>query len=274
MLDSSQHAFVRISQNNIETLFSVLNSRLEYGVFLDYYTANFLMDKFIKDKNFMLAARIATLQMLQEDFNHPITKYLSVYSCYKFLDSLETFIDLIPPAPVETEVVAQAPVKKKKVEEIKKRVGYLRNPYHDDHFDIKNTNHLVGKTFLYLAEEVQKDDQVLANSLNILGYALYEKYEEGLEFLEKSQKQTFYKEALDKVNDFGSKAENLEEHGQKFYEGIKKLADLKDGKVDEIVEGYIKKAVSAQESKDIENQKKVNNEIYNGHSKFKFFSTC
>jgi len=256
LLDSSQHAFIRLSQNHTETLFSVLNSRLDYGVFLDNYTVNLLMDSFIKEKNFMLAARIATLQMLQEDMSHSITKYLSLYSCYKFSDNLETFIDLIPPAPIEVEKVVQPPSKKKK-EEIRKRVGYLRNPYSDDHFDLTNTNHLIGKTFLYLADEIQKDDEILANSCSLLGYSLYEKYEEGSEFLEKSKQQPFYKEILEKVNTFGTKLENLDEHGQKFYDSVKNVSNQKEAKIDEVIESFIKKAVSENESKDIEEQKKV-----------------
>jgi small subunit ribosomal protein S27 len=256
LLDSSQHAFIRLSQNHTETLFSVLNSRLDYGVFLDNYTANLLMDSFIKEKNFMLAARIATLQMLQEDMTHPITKYLSLYSCYKFSDNLETFTDLIPPVPVEVEKVAQ-PASKKKKEEIRKRVGYLRNEFHDDHFDLTNTNHLVGKTFLYLSDEIQKDDEVLANSFSLLGYSLYEKYDDGSKFLDKSKQKPFYKEVLEKVSAFGSKLENLDENGQKFYDSVKSLTNQKEAKVDEVIEGFLKKAVSQHESKDIEEQKKV-----------------
>ena len=256
ILDSSQHAFIRLSQSHSETLFSVLNSRLDYGVFLDNYTANLLMDNFIQEKNFMLAARIATLQMLQEDLSHPITRYLSLYSCYKFSDNLETFTDLIPPAPVEVEKVVQPPSKKKK-EEIKKRVGYLRNPYSDEHFDLTSTNHLIGKTFLYLADEIKEDDEVLANSFSLLGYSLYEKYEEGNKFLEKSKQQPFYKEILEKINTFGSKLENVDENGQKFYDNMKNLSNQKDAKVDEVIENFLKKAISENESKDIENQKKV-----------------
>ncbi|XP_070492088.1 small ribosomal subunit protein mS27 [Chironomus tepperi] len=256
ILDSSQHAFIRLAQHHTETLFSVLNSRLDYGVFLDNYTANLLMDSFIKEKNFMLAARVATIQMLQEDMTHPITRYLSLYSCYKFSDNLETFTDLIPPAPVEVEKVAQ-PVSKKKKEEIRKRVGYLRNPYNDDHFDLTNTNHLVGKTFLYLADEIKKDDEALANSFSLLGYALYEKYEEGSQFLEKSKQLPVYKEVLEKISTFGSKVENLDENGQKFYDNVKSLSNQKDGKVDEVIENFVKKAVSENESKDIEEQKKT-----------------
>lgn len=253
MLDSSQHAFIRISQNNTDFLLSVLNNRLDYGIFLDDYTANLLMDRFIKEKNYMFAARIATLQMLQEDLSHPITRFMSVYSCYKFLDDPQTFVDLIP-APVQVEEVVQ-PVSKKKKDEIKKRVAYLRNPFHDDHFDITNTNHLVGKTLLYLADGIRGDDQTLADSLELLGYALYEKFSEGSKFLEKTK--SFYKECIDKAVDFGSKQENLDENGQKFYEQLKGISNTKDGKVDEIIEGFLKKAVIENESKTIENQKKV-----------------
>ena len=172
---------------------------------------------------------------------------------------METFVDLIPPPPPPAE--AQPTGKSKKKAEVKKiRVRYLRNDFFDDHFDIKDTNHLLGKTFLYLAEEVRSVDEVLANSIELLGYALYQKYEKGSAFVS-SQKKSFYKEAVDKVKALAEKAENLDEEGKKFFDlcnGISSAAQ-KDEKVDGIIEGFMKKAIQEHESKDIEEQKKVSN---------------
>lgn len=256
MLDSTQHAIIRLLAEHPENLMNFLNHRLDYGVFLDSHAANMLLDKYIKEKNYMVAARLATFQMLQEDFEHPITRYLSLYACYKFADDLQTFTDLIPPPPPEPEPQTTGK-SKKKVEEIKIRVNYLRNEYFDDHFDIKNTNHLVGKTFLYLADEVESVDEVLANSLKLIGYALYEKFEEGNKFL--SENKAFYKEVVDKVKALAEKVEGLDsnEEGKKFFDSINSIAAQKEGKVDEIIEGFIKQAVSENETKDIEEQKKV-----------------
>jgi small subunit ribosomal protein S27 len=257
MLDSTQHAVIRLLSSNPELLLALLNQRLQFGVFLDSHQANFLLDKFIKENNFMVAARLATFQMLQEDFENPITRYLSLLACYKFMDNLEMFVDLIPPPPPES-TVPEVAGKKKKIEEIKIRVKYLRNPYFDDHFDITDTNHLVGKTLLYLADEIK--DELLANSVRLIGFALYQKYENGSAFL--SEKKIFYKEAVDKVKSLAEKAENLDDEGKKFFDNVNGISNPKEGKVDEIIEGLVKQAVQENETKEIAEQKKVRNQKF------------
>lgn len=273
MLDSTSHALIRLLENDPEVLLNVLNRRLDYGVFPDTYILNALFDKFIKEKNYMVAARLATLQMLQEDFENPITRYMSLYACYKFLDNIETFVDLVPPKPLEVEENKQQEQKggksaKKKVEEIKIRVRYIRNPYFDDHFDITDTNHLLGKTFLYLADEVRNADEILANSLELVGYALYQKYEKGCEFLKGNK--SFYKEIVDKVKAFAEKVENLDETGKTFYEEVNTISTQKEGDVNSIIEGFLKQAVSENESKIVEEQKKVR-KIVQAFNKIKIF---
>jgi small subunit ribosomal protein S27 len=254
ILDSTHHAIVRLALSNSELLISILNNRLDHGIIPDSYTINLALDEFLKNKDFTSAARIATVQTLQEDFQHPVTRYMALFACYKFLENLQTFPDLIPPPPPVVEETT-TPKSKKKLEEKKVRVEFLRNPYFDDHFDLANTNHLLGKSFIYLADEVRAADATLADSMSLLGYALYEKYEDGNKFLESSQKLSFYKEVVDKIKSLG--AENLDEHGQKFMDSIAQIASQKEGKVDELIEGHLKKAVSENESKDIAAQKMV-----------------
>lgn len=203
LFDSTQHALIRnyMENSNWETLVHILNHRQQFGVFLDHFAANMVLDKMIQDKNFKLGARFATLIAIQEDFENPITNYMSLFSCYKFAKNLETFDDLVEkPVEVIEETVPQ-PKSKKKKEEIRIRVAYLRNPYFDDHFDIKNSNHLMGKTFLYFADEVQASDPTLANSLKLLGYALYEKFDKGNQFLATAKNEAFYKESVEMVKD-------------------------------------------------------------------------
>lgn len=255
MFESTQHAIIRLLSSHPEHLITVLNHRIEYGIFPDSYSINLLLDQFIKEKNYMIAARLATFQMLQEDFEHPITRYMSLLACYKFLDNLETFVDLIPPPPPEVEKQPTGK-SKKKPEEKKVRVKYLRNSFFDEHFDIKDTNHLLGKTFLYLAEEVRSADEVLANSIELLGYALFQKYENGCKFLTQ-KKSTFYQEAVDKVKALAEKAENLDDEGKKFFDLLNSISSQKDGKIEGIIEGFLKQAIQEHESKDIEEQKKV-----------------
>ena len=252
VFDSTQHALIRnyIDCNNFDSLVHLLDHRQEYGVFLDNFTVNLLLDKLIEAKNYKLGARFATIFALQEDFSNPITTQMSLYVCYKFLESLEVFDDLFVP-PVEI-----GDGKKKKEIEIKVRVFTLRNPHFDDHFDIKNTNHLLGKTFLYLADETA--NKVTSNSLKLLGYSLYEKYDKGIEFLAKSKSATFFKETVEIVKNFTEKVEKLEENepAKKFFAAVSELTSLQDENVADLIEKSMKKAISEQEPKDIEAQKK------------------
>ena len=215
VFDSTQHALIRnyIECSNFDSLVHLLDHRQEYGVFLDNFTVNLLLDKLIEAKNYKLGARFATIFALQEDFSNPITTQMSLYVCYKFLGNLEVFDDLFVP-PVESDG------KKKKEIEIKVRVFTLRNPHFDGHFDIKNTNHLLGKTFLYLADE--EKNEVVSNSLKLLGYSLYEKYDKGIEFLAKSKSATFIKETVEIVKNLAEKVENLDDNetAKKFFTAV------------------------------------------------------
>ncbi len=244
-LESTGHAIIRnyLEHNQIEPLINVLNHRLDFGVFLDYFSANLVLDKLIEEKKFKAGARIATIFALQENFENPITNYFSLYACYKFLSNLEPFDDLVEP------VVEVQPKKKK--EEIKIRVDFLRNEFFDNHFDIKNTNHLIGKTFLYLADEIQ--DPLLANSIKLLGYCLYEKYEEANKLLE--SKKEFYKEIVDIIKKVGENVED-ESAGQ-FFNSCGQLSGLVEGNVSDVIEKSLKEVVASNENKDIEEQIKV-----------------
>ncbi|CRL03380.1 CLUMA_CG016273, isoform A [Clunio marinus] len=244
VFDSSQHALIRnyLDNDNIDLLIYVLNHRSDYGVFLDFFSANMLLDKLIKAENFKAGARVATLLALQEDFSNQITLYMSLFCCYKFLKNLETFTDLVEATP-QTGESEGTEKKKKKVEEIKVRVRYIRNPYFDDHFDLENTNHLLGKTFLYLADEVKSIDEILSNSLNLLGLGLYEKFEAGNKFLSDIKKGTFYKEAVETLKLLKEKVGNLEENepAKNFFDSLESL-NTKDENVTAFIENHLKQA--------------------------------
>lgn len=88
-LESTGHAVIRnfIDTNHIDELIQILQNPLEYGIFLDHYIANYIMNECLKKENYSAAARIATFLMLQEDFNNDLTKLFGLYSCYKYLSS-------------------------------------------------------------------------------------------------------------------------------------------------------------------------------------------
>ncbi|KAK5643291.1 hypothetical protein RI129_007136 [Pyrocoelia pectoralis] len=157
-LNSMSHAVVRTltNFNKIDQLLLTLDDRLNYGIFLDYYTANLLLDKFWKSKDYTSGARVASQLMLQEDFNHPISSALSLLHCFKFLQNPSEWPQ--PPKPEEPE------------EEVKIRIKYIRNPYDDQHFDLTDPNKIVGKTLMEITRPF-KDS--LNHSFYLLGVTLF-----------------------------------------------------------------------------------------------------
>lgn len=164
-LDSSAHAVIRTLLNSgLKTeLINVIDDRLNYGLFLDNYTANLLLDIFWKDKDYLAGTRVASQIMLQEEFGTPLTDSLCLLHCYKYLKDPKEWPKYEPEPEPE--------------EEVKVRVKYLRNPYDDEHFDLRDSNKIIGKTLIGLTKG--KED-VLNKSFNILGLSLFGKKEEAL----------------------------------------------------------------------------------------------
>lgn len=215
-LDSTPHALIRhhldFGNDDIENLVRILDDRLSYGVFFDTYTANLTLDRLLKLKNYHLAAKVASLLMLQEDFDNEIARTLSLFACYKFLEDPQPFEEPVKAQdPRVVKAIAEAmeehakkPEKLKRgkgknLEEVRIRVHFLRNEYFDDHFDLINSLHLVGKTFLTIARHLNGETAV-ANSATLLGHCLYEKYEDGCKFIESlSSPAELYGESVELV---------------------------------------------------------------------------
>ncbi|CAG9762880.1 unnamed protein product [Ceutorhynchus assimilis] len=158
--ESMSHAVIRLLAQNqrFDDLLDALDDRLNYGLFLDYFTANLLMDIFWKAKKYAHGARVASQLMLQEELEHPLSNDLALLHCYNYLLKPEGWPVQEP--PVEPE------------EEIKIRVKYLRNPWNDDHFDLREDKKIIGKTLAMIGKG--KTDP-LYQSFHILGLALYQK---------------------------------------------------------------------------------------------------
>lgn len=174
-LPSTEHAVIRILSANghFDRLLQVLDDRLNYGVFLDDYTANLLFDIFWKKQDYTFGTKVASQIMLQEDFTHPLVTYFALLHCFKFLQNPVNWEE--PPVPEEPE------------DEVKIRVKYLRNPYFDCHFDLKNPlqivgkilamvgvnfNNTVGKSFQLVGLSLLKSDKakILLNELKSEGF--------------------------------------------------------------------------------------------------------
>lgn len=203
-LDSSAHALVRnlIQHDQVEFLLQILRDPLNYGVFLDSFTANLLLDKLCEDKHFTAAAEVASFLMLQEDFGDDISRSLCLLATFKYLDNMEPFVKVAAEsadAAKNTPAPPPPPTKGKKgkKEELRVRVKFLRNTHFDDHFDLKEPRHLVGKTLVQISAELPKKFQA---SSRLLGLCLYEKYSEGLQMLGQiSKDDVVHKEVLERV---------------------------------------------------------------------------
>ncbi|XP_026688361.1 28S ribosomal protein S27, mitochondrial-like [Diaphorina citri] len=160
--------------NKTQELLEILDDRLNYGVFPDEYCNNLLINHFIKTNNYRDASKIASLQMLQEDFSNEITKYFSLYSCLKYLQA---------PTPwnTRTEEKSTTEANDDDEDEVKVRVQYLRNPYFDGHFDLKTANELIGKTLITIGRLSPED--VLHQSYYLIGLGLTKDAKEAEQFL-------------------------------------------------------------------------------------------
>lgn len=177
-LPSTAHAlvrgFLRGSDERIQRLMHMLDDRMNYGVFLDYYTAIMLMNRFLLEKNHRDAARVASNLMLQEEWNHPIAVSMALLSCVEYDITRQ-------PEPWNT-----LPQPEDDGETVYVRVNYLRNEWHDDHFDLSDPSQIIGKTLAWLSrgltEQLRTEQfqhlQLLSDSCQLLGWTLYGKWEE------------------------------------------------------------------------------------------------
>nr|AEE62702.1 unknown [Dendroctonus ponderosae] len=159
-LESTSHAVVRVllQSGKAEELINALDDRLNYGLFLDDYTANLLMDTFWKSKEYTHGARVASQLMLQEEVEHPLFCSFALLHCYNYLLNPTGWPEYAPPPEPE--------------EEVKIRVKYLRNLYGDEHFDLRDGKKIVGKTLAIISKG--KNDP-LHQSFYVLGLALFGK---------------------------------------------------------------------------------------------------
>jgi len=195
-LPSTSHAVIRayLNAGRIDDLMRILNDRWNYGIFVDFHIANILMDEFLKQGNHRDAAKVASLLMLEEDFGSPTSCSLAMVSCLKYIQN---------PTPEPWD----SPAKEESDEEVKIRLFNLRNPYFDDHFDLTNANHVVGKTVALASRQLLGDD-VLRKSAELIGWAMYGKWDKVESLLKQCtvSKTSVAEEAVNQLLDLCEKA--------------------------------------------------------------------
>lgn len=249
MLDSTHQATIRhfLEFGDVKELIDILKDPLNYGIFLDDYTANMLLDKLLTISDYELAARVASLVMLQEEYNNEITCTLCQYACYKYISSYTPPPREEPPAE-----------KSKKVEEIKIRVKFLRNPYFDDHFDINDTLTLSGKTLAWISERASNN---LNNNLQLIGWLIYKKYDKLSVFCEKiSTDKSFkvYKEVIELVQSAHNAAEaEIKPTLENVISILSKVEQNSDDKLEKSLEVAIENAINKSHKNDVSQQKQL-----------------
>nr|ACO10817.1 Mitochondrial 28S ribosomal protein S27 [Caligus rogercresseyi] len=167
-LPSTHHAVVRayLALNKTDQLLRILNDRLNFGIYLDPYSAVLLLHAFLSENNHRDAAKVASHLMLQEESGpeYRVARSLgalgSLHYALKDIKDQET----LPWEPLPY------PVKPEPEEEVKIRVEYLNPVYNDDHFDLDKAEDIIGKTLFFLG--AQHEDAVVRESLLCLGSAL------------------------------------------------------------------------------------------------------
>jgi small subunit ribosomal protein S27 len=181
LLPSTSHAVCRLflDSGRIESLVRLLEKRVEYGVFPDPFILNILFDSALEKDNLALASRLASLIMLQEEFGmNDLNDNFALYSVSRYIESLTDFNDWIEsvqtPDPIlEPEKYEQHQVDSKEKENNMDKVGgdeeddeedeedaeyiripFLRNAWHDKHFDLTNPREICGKTLLMLGRHL------------------------------------------------------------------------------------------------------------------------
>ncbi|XP_052888634.1 28S ribosomal protein S27, mitochondrial [Anopheles moucheti] len=261
-LDSTHHALVRnyLDSKCYGQLIEVLNNRIGYGVYLDDFSANLSLDQLIKEKEFRYAARIATLLALQEEFSNPITRALALYSCYRYAKApdAEHFEDLTPVVPQASEVEGQ---KKKKKEEIKVRVKFLRNEFFDDHFDLTDSQLLLGKTFVELGRSYGGASNLIGTCCELLGLVMYKKYDQAMAFVKQHEGNELNEEVLQMIRSTLEKESNKEdEKYMVFCEMVDKIEGsmkLSKDSFEKLILEQVNKSVGALEKQEIEAQAKL-----------------
>ncbi|CAI6368406.1 unnamed protein product [Macrosiphum euphorbiae] len=246
LLPSTHHAVVRllVATNSTNDLIRILKDRLNYGIFPDYYLCNLLMDRFIKENDVRNAAVIASNQMLQEELDNDITKAMGLYSCLKYITN---------PIEWEEAKIVTEETNDDDDDEVDRRVrvDFLRNPYFDDHFDLADGDHLVGKTMLAISKKI--DSTILANSFKTLGLAYYNRWNDLSGHLKKLDGSVYLETIELAVTAIDKRAP---ENAEQLKDALAKL-HIENKSLTEESKNFVNEAVSTNEEKEIQTQKAI-----------------
>lgn len=203
IMPSTPHAICRLflDSQRLSALVLLLEDRINYGVFPDFFALNLLLDAAIDGEKYALASRIASFVMLQEEFGiNPITDALALAAITKYIDSKTDFNDWSLANASNDPILAdkledKAAESKEKSKEDEEnddeeedieyiRIPFLRNPFFDNHFDLTNPRLICGKTFSMMGNSFMKSgDDNLGIRCRFMGSLLQGKWSTALELL-------------------------------------------------------------------------------------------
>lgn len=146
--DATVHALVRglIGFDHADKLLSLLSQRSETAVFLDYVSANLLMDHFIDKQEWESALEVAWELYLQDDthtfLSAPISLALTLFAAQKQIQCLWPNENGSNEAIMDSDDVEY------------KYVTYVRNANYDGRFDVQRFRLKLGFLLLQLAKAV------------------------------------------------------------------------------------------------------------------------
>ena len=238
---STNHATVRAllqadshpdGGEQIQHIVKMLDDRINYGLFLDEYTAVLLLDATIEKERYVEAARLASHLMLQEEDRNSLAASFGNLAIWRYLERARDsswFYDGEIEVDDNPDEVIRVRAK-----------GSVPNNYNDQHFDLRDPNKITGKTLVYL----NNSDSDLHKSLKALGLVLLGKEEEVQNLGNFSIEESVLKMILDISSDdkLKSHLENLTKNSVNVDESL--LRECQD-------------KVSLLESDLVENQKKL-----------------
>lgn len=191
ILPSTSHAIARLflDSERLESLVHIVGDRVKFGLFPDYFVMNLMLEEALSKENSVLATKLASYVMLQEEFgtNH-ITDVLAIISVTKYLQSKTDFADFTEHDTNNDPILAPEPDKHQQLETAKRsqerddddeeeeaeyiRVPFLRNPYCDNHFDLKDPRAICGKTLRSVGKSFANKHPLIYQKAALIGEIL------------------------------------------------------------------------------------------------------
>lgn len=278
LLPSTPHALCRLFlySEKLPSLIHVIEDRVKYGIFPDFFALNLLMDSALDRENLVLGAKLSSFVMLQEEFGENlITDILSTLCMFRYLGLKNNFSDwmeyneLVDPI-FKQEINLSDDLSGSKEPSIQKtedeeegeeedaeyiRIPFLRNPYNDNHFDLDKPRLICGKTLVQAGRSLETQNEQLHNEAIVLGHVLMGELSDALKILDSKSDIQLSSQTKDLINHFINEltdvTEPTNETKQVILSKISSVADAPESAI-HLLEGLCSKAVIKTQDNDIQ----------------------